>query len=135
MRPSIHWRIRAMMPHTTRGSTENVVVDYNPSYTTVSLRTVHVWQDPDSCLPFVTEAEVSPTSKDSWGNLVNEMNAQGSNLPDRFSLMFLDNTSASVCGQGSLDRDDSPVRTTRTSLSPLRGVIWLPTGTLRQTGS
>jgi hypothetical protein len=61
-----------------------------------------------ACVVDVTEVTLSPSGDDSFDSTISELKAQGYNRTDRKYLIFVDTTSAGICGIGTLWRDDSP---------------------------
>ena len=88
----------------------DVIFRRNSANTGGPYRSIRFWQDPTTCLPWVTEVVVSPTGDDNMTATVNEVKAGGLNGADRMTrtdrmyLMFVDATV--LCGIGSVWTDD-----------------------------
>lgn len=59
-----------------------------------------------SCEPVVLEVPVTANALASFDIMINELEAQGYQRPDRIYLAFVDTTSAGICGIGTISRDD-----------------------------
>jgi hypothetical protein len=69
---------------------------------TRNLRFVH----DASCQPDVLDVRVPPAGDDYFGATIREVIAQGHNRTDRIYVMFVETTSAGICGIATMSNDD-----------------------------
>jgi hypothetical protein len=74
-----------------------------------------------TCLPKVTDVQLSPTGDDTFSNTVAELEALGYNRPDRKYLVFVD--AHVYCGIGTLYPDDSPGEFNKNNSGPSYGRV------------
>jgi hypothetical protein len=74
---------------------------------TRNLRLVH----DASCQPDVADVPVVPSGDDNFGNTIREVIAQGHDRTDRIYLMFVETTSAGICGIATMSNDDRAIDT------------------------
>jgi hypothetical protein len=60
------------------------------------------------CQPIVAEVEVSASGDSTFGTTIREVITRGHDRTDRIYLMFVDTTSAGICGVATMSNDDRP---------------------------
>lgn len=60
------------------------------------------------CQPIVADVEVSASGDSTFGTTIRELIARGHDRTDRIYLMFVDTTSAGICGVATMSNDDRP---------------------------
>ena len=70
------------------------------------------------CIIDVTEVTLSPSGDDTFDNTISELQAQGYDRADRKYLIFVDTTSAGICGIGTLWGDDTPSQANWNNFGP-----------------